>query len=482
MIASLIVERILSGDLKIIDPISQGGKITEPNDRLDETLKPLKSIATDLIVKEFFATAGPLISFLKLVHSMFQEGLSTFRRMTGIKKSQLFFLFKGGNILRIAAHDFLSSLPAMAKKEIEDFYAPIFKRSDNDFGIYLDPAIPDYELRFSQLTTMSYYIQDQIRDIMVTDPSTYFDFSRYSSEFKKEVLQAWAPKFSEVAGQKFDNVNLVEATPDLSIAYTDDQKLAMLKLKDSGTTFRITHNNALDFGSSEDDSQRSNFNLTRTKIHFILSSKTHRRRISGELVDVSIGYKNDTVTQEIFEHPEGAVSTYNLNHQESNLEIKFDSYSLHHIAKDLEGILFRQFGSYPWDDSKYFKRINRLMYVYFIDIFINRDNNHDRLRTLEDINIMILTPIVSGTKIKTQKFINSNSNLLCANLVSRMLKLKRAVDTSPDDYAKLIEMVKLMQVNLDFQTKTLSKVKEYCSTDGSLRESDVYAGNIKTFV
>lgn len=483
-IAYVITESVLSGRERIINPITQGGKRSMQSSQLEDPLRPLKAVATDLIVAEFFATAEPLIKFLRLVHNVYQKALSTFRKQTGIKKSQLFFIFKGGNILRIAANDFFSSLPALAKREIEDFYSPFFKRSDNDFGIYLNPKVPNYELRYKQLSTISYHLQDAIRNVIVNDPSSYFDYSRYSAEFKDRILKAWIPKFNEVADFEVNKIELVPSTGDSGMTFVRDdfgapeREISSMKLKRHPSSLKVTNNNALDFSAGE---YRSTFNLTRTKIHLMLSSTAtgQTQRVAGELIDVSIGYKTDTSVQEIFEHLEGSLSSYTLASENPNLNINFESYSLDHIAADLEDILFRQ-RAFPWNDKKYAKRLNRLMYVYFIDIFIKRENNSGRLKVLSDFDKMLALPITSNSKLGP--FEKTYSDLMCARLANYMKILIGKVNKDPEQRSFLVQMGEVIQQNLTFQMNALSKVKEYCSTDGKLMESEVYSGNLKMFV
>lgn len=483
-IADVITEAVLSGRERIINPITQGGKRSMQSSQFEDPLRPLKAVATDFIVAEFFATGEPLVKFLRLIHNMYQKALSAFRDMTGIEKSDLFFIFKGGNILRIAAADFLSSLPALAKREIEDFYSPFFKRSDNDFGIYLNPKVPNYELRYKQLSTISYHLQDAIRDVIVNDPSSYFDYSRYSPEFKDKILKAWIPKFNEVADFKVDKIELVHNTGDRSMAFVNkdfgapEREISTIKLKRHPSSLKVTNNNALDFSAGE---YRSTFNLTRTKIHLMLSSTTtgQTQRVAGELIDVSMGYNTDTSVREIFQHPEGSISSYTLSSENPDLALTFQSYSLDHIGSDLEDILFRQ-RAFPWDDKKYAKRLNRLMYVYFINIFIMRDNNADRLKVLNDLDKMLAVPIV--TNLKLGSFGKTYSDLMCARLANYMKILVEKVNKDPEQRESLVQMGEVIQQNLTFQMKTLSKVKEYCLTDGKLMESDVYSGNLRMFV
>lgn len=480
-----ITERVLSGDLPRLNAISFGGKFSMRDADITDELKPLKAIATDMVVAEFFATAGPLYRFLQLVHSVFSQALNVYRNKRGLTELELFFIFKGGNILRIIAHQFLAELPQNAKQEIEGFYSQFFKRSDNDFGIYLDPEVVEYDDRFDELSTLSYYLQVDIRKVILSDAATYFDYSRYNDAHKKKVLEAWLSKFGMVNGETYTAIKLIPSGPDSTTMFTKEdfgasaREICKAHLEDYGTVMRVTHNNALEFAGNE--GVRRKFNLTRTKLHFQLEGKKGPQAVEGELIDVSIGHRDDTGTQHFFDHPEGQIVSYTLKHPDTEVSLTFKSYSLQYVTSDLEGILFLSFET-PWEDPKYVKRLNRLMYVYFIDVFVKRGNNNGRLGALLDFKSYIINPIWDGASMHASVFKSRHGDLNMVKMVDYMQDLASKTSSNEEDGRQYLEMSETMLKNIDFLTRTLKRVKDYCLTDGFAQEKDMYVGNLKQFV
>lgn len=486
LLASEITKRVVDGRLTRLNATKMGGKTQmRPSDITDE-LKPLKAVATDMVVAEFFATAGTLYRFLQLVHSFFIQALKTYRQERNIKPSQLFFIFKGGNILRIIAHQFLAELPSYAKLEIEEFYAQFFKRSDNDFGIYLDPKVPKYEDIYDELSTLSYYLQVEIRTIILSDTTTYFDYSRYNDHFKRKVLNGWLSKFGAIEGKNYVDIYLSNGGHDSTTMFTKmdfgqpERQVAKVNLGDYGTVMKVTHNNALEFAGNEGVVRK--FNLTRTKLHFTLKEQDgSTQAVEGELIDVSIGHKDDTGIKHFFEHPEGQIVTYTLTHPDTDIKLSFDSYSIKYLTEDLEGILFLSF-EVPWEDAKYVKRLNRLMYIYFIDVFINRPNTQERLKVLNDFDRDIIDPILEGGTLKSKEFRKSYKDLNISVFVDYITQLGEKTTSGNRDAEEYIKMAETLRKNVTFLIATLGKVRDYCRTDGVATEPEMYVGNLKQFV
>ena len=147
----------------------------------------------------------------------------------------------------------------------------------------------------------------------------------------------------------------------------------------------ISLNKTLEFKSGNGGVTK--FALVRTKINFNLvaenegTSKT--LNMGGELIDVSIPHRKDKSINDVFNHLDKAISRYTVTNKDKSLE--FNSYSLLFLIEDLEKILFHV-AEYPWDDNKYVKRLNRLCYLYFLDMFIRERNNLNRKSILQSIN------------------------------------------------------------------------------------------------
>lgn len=95
----------------VLDPFSRGPEkytVLEISKTPDDSLRPLKTVATDLVVNEFFTSEETLFRFLNRVYTTFHDALEIYRSQRGgIRDNQLFFLYKGGNILRIISREFL---------------------------------------------------------------------------------------------------------------------------------------------------------------------------------------------------------------------------------------------------------------------------------------------------------------------------------------------------------------------------------------
>ncbi len=467
----------------------------------EDEIKPLKTVATDIVVEQFFQTESTLYRFLNVVYSNFNEALKMYRDMKGIKENDLFFLYKGGNILRFVSHEFLKEIPASANEEIHKFYAPYFKRSDADFAIYISPYVDNYDTVHYDMGLIAYLLQHRIRSIFLADPGRYFDFLRYSKEYKDKVLAEYFPKFNSVEGFKFDNLSFLDSNsnkhdgnmyltqPDFAIEFLNDTPSNVemagnfrmgtrANIYDSDSFMTVSHNDALTFYTGLNKDRKSHFTLVRTKIFFTLTRDDNSQiKVGGELIDVGIDYTDDVKNVHLVENFKQSIADYEIDHDECKL--KFKSYTIDHLVYDLEEILFEK-AKYPWFDPKYNKRINRLFYFYFVDIFMKISNGDDRLDVLRTFKNTILIKYRNG-KIPTSDIKKFKSKYGKYNLeLSHMLTLLPGLYSLVDDDESVIEMNKfldLLIVNADFTIKTLEKVKSYCKNDGKVKSSDIYKGS-----
>jgi hypothetical protein len=163
----------------------------------------------------------------------------------------------------------------------------------------------------------------------------------------------------------------------------------------------ITHNNTLDFPGAKGD-VRIRFNLTRTKVIFTLHEKSGKlRNVGGELIDVSVSHRDDKSVVDFFRHVRQNITEYTLTRDKCVLTFK--SYTLKYLIHDLENTLFNQ-SLYPWHNAKYAKRLNRLYYLYFVDVFIRVQGSDDRLQVLQDFHDLILQPLLKGREAGFDEF------------------------------------------------------------------------------
>lgn len=504
---------------------------------VEDDFRLLKNVCTDFVVNEFFSSKTTLYSFLKLIYSIFDQILKKYKEIHNIKADKIFFLYKGGNILRIVLSEFLLDLPASASNDINEFYKPYIKRSDHDFTIYIHPQLENYDQIYKDISIISYMLQVYIVELFSHDMTTYFDFPKYNKKYQHKILEKYKDQFIDSLPIDKKNIGVkniaihktylyktdekfYERNKDVAIQYLYDDfyikingKTEINMERDAITSniiyhnninpdydiLRITANDALDFLNAP-KTKRINFNLTRTKIVFnILLNNNEKIITGGELIDVSISHRNDDILQHFFDHLQENIKLYTMSFE--NNSFKFISYDIKYLIDDLQRILFID-SNKPWDDAKYAKRINRLFYLLFVDIFIRVSDAENRLQVLQDIRTLIFIPMtqLSNNKKSSQQFtksvdlfidkyydiglyINSMAVFL-TNIANTITKnknnelLHEIFEESNNDIVEFIKMGELLITNVDVVMKTVRNIKQYCSIDGRVKTTDLITGNI----
>lgn len=437
----------------------------------EDTKRPLKAVATDFVVAEYFSSLSSLYQFLSTVHDVYETALRYYREKRGLEENECMFLFKGGNILRIVAHEFLKTMPEYANADISRYYEPFFKRSDNDFSILLDPALEDYDAIFDEVTTLAYHLQVYLRTIFMDDLAKYFDVARYNEAYKQKVYAKWLPKFSELGFGEFVSMKTRSEKDETSRFVQDDygqeiRQVATAELpKGVASPFYIRHNDALEFPNPQ--GQRVSFNLTRTKVSFSLEKKDGKAvAVAGELIDVSIPNRRDSNIAYFFEHLEDNITQYVLDMGPTSDPLEFTSLSLSYLIHDLEYIMYK-FNDVPWEDAKYAKRMNRLVYMYFIDMFIKTPEGSNRLKIMEEVK----AAIESGKKF-------SRKNLAFNNLIVEVLRIRKSSTGLPE----FDEMISLLVENCNFLIDALESIHTYCETDGTASAEEIYEGSTSSLI
>nr|QBK93716.1 MAG: uncharacterized protein LCPAC406_00300 [Pithovirus LCPAC406] len=475
--------------------------ISTKKDYVDIT-KPLKNVATDIVVDEFFQTKDTLYNFLQYVYTIFYDTLIIYRQKRKLEECDVLFLYKGGSILRIISREFLLELPESSIREISKFYSPYFKRSDADFSIYVNPKLKNYEDVYHELGLLSYLVQNKIRYWFCGHMMKYFNFFRYNLQYQKSILKSYLCKMNEVEEFKDQfidlKINRISAVGYSKFAYSNNaditleflnekevwttpiRKVARSTIKHTDSIMTITHNNALDFKGETED-VRIKFNLARTKIIFTLLKKNgNTMNIGGELIDVSIGHRDDKNVAHFWEDMEGNMVTYDLNFSDE-CNFAFYSYSLSYLVHDLEYILFVQ-REMPWNDPKYIKRLNRLFYLYFIDIFVILEDGNDKFMVLKNVLELVLIPLKSSLR-SWHMYINEfrekykGEKLMIVNLMNRLEKLIPKLKSK--DMDSFTEMIDVLISNAEMIIRSIMNIRTYCSTDGYISEPDLYEADIK---
>lgn len=406
----------------------------EKGDSADDAWKPLKNVLTDITTNEFLPK-DVMFDFISIIVTTFSQVINTYLTNSGIPTTPLpiKFVYKGGNTLRFIAQKIQKQLPGNVAGLLEQEYGRFFKKSDADFSIYIDPRIPNYDKVFDEVTVLAAFTLDYIRTHFSKDSTKFLMISRYNPQYIQKLLRSYLKDLRAEAADigvtlhhfALGEVSTADSNPgDFRLSsdnppdyYITDQERTVLSKKNQPKKrrrrpaaggdapnkvtdvqireiklkygnaqrlpFYITVNDTLEWPTPTGVTK---FNLVRMKVNFNTQvsvytvegeSPPHQKRISGELIDVSIPHRDMKELKHAFEHSEEVFHSYTVVDDTGKREMEVESYTIQYMIHDLERMLFVE-RTYPWEDAKYEKRLKRLFFMYLVQVL----NTHEPIDTI----------------------------------------------------------------------------------------------------
>ena len=426
------------------------------NDNNDEN-REYKNFCTD-IVTNYILDENELYNLLYIVTTFYNDCIEYYIQQKNLKSDDIIFLFKGGNIFKIIANKFWSELPNKAMYKFIDIYKSYFKRSDLDFGIYVNPDLSMNVIE--DITIISYKIQVLISQILLTNKEICFKWFKYNNNYKQEILQKllldinnteslkntdsiyYRNKFTNIqfidqstinTGHMyknqsnnyftFENDNIQEDLNDDLSNISVNNKINKQQInKDNSNSFMYNSiNKALRITTT--NNRMLKFYLTRVKITFNLhlENKINGKNIvniGGELIDVSIG--KDESSANFYKNKHNYIDSIKLTqnngfYMNSVKSFNMNIYSFQYLYEDLKFILIDTL-YLPWEDIKYKKRLYRLFFLTFIDTLKNKKH------TIKNTDINIIYKYFSIILQYVKDLKNNKTSNEDINNISKILK------------------------------------------------------------
>jgi hypothetical protein len=470
-------KRIISLPTETIPEIHSS--IKQTTDYKDDN-RGLKDTFTDFVNDVILNNENSLFNFLYIITSLFQDAISIYKRSKDLKENDIFFILKGGNVLRFVAKNFLFNISGGTTDILLNFYKNFFKRSDADFSIVINPALQDYENIFNDMSLLTYNLLKHIQSIFELNKTRFFEWYKYDNEGKKALIHDLFNNIQELDFSKndtwktrtitsvafenisYDDESIYKNPQDIAVRFKERYNLktdtVLWPIDNTNEEIYVSYNEALSFMKD----RLIKFNLIRAKygftVHYHDTIKNTPEIISigGELIDVSIGHRDDEFVNKFYDTVKKNISLFELKISDRKI-FKFRSYSILYLFKDLYRILFIDV-DYPWKDSKYVKRLNRLFYIGYIDLFVKFPDNKKRLDYLN----LLLEIILSIEKLLSDETNNKDNNG-SVYIRKQISQLKNKVEQS--------EII--LDMFLD-QTLNLLLYKNTESTDSSSSSSKIY--------
>ena len=467
-----------------------------------------KDMCTKLIVERFLGSDESMFNFLELVYGNFYESIEEYKTHKGLDKTSIIFVYKGGNVLRIISNDFTRELPRSATKKIEDYYKKYFKRSDADFSIYVNPNIAGYNRIFKDMTHLAYLLQVKIRQIIRENITDYFDYFKYSDIYKTQILRQFADELKDSEAiidtnnpvyfnKVMKGVSLLENSYPEGLSYSTledkgyqfqdgskKKKSVSYLLQKTDSIMYIQMNETLDFSKS---STKVKFTLVRTKINFNIHLEDKVMNIGGELIDISIPHKDNKEITHFYENP-SFVKRYQLKYNDRDLI--FYSYSIDYLKMDLERMLYSDI-NVPWEDAKYQKRLNRVFYMYIIDMFVHLKDGSRRREILEALRDKLFSKKISLTNLD-QDITVIYKNIISLqyqipdrlNINTLINKIQTIFDHSemPGFVEEYNLMIDILNENCKYMLDAMGSVRDFCSNEARIDMKALYDGDFSSLM
>ena len=379
--------------------------------------EPVRALLTDFVVNKLLlddinkdnkSNQRKYIRFLKLIFLSFEKFITEYRAIHQIDSKDLFFVYKGGCLLRISYLQYKSNLNSVIPNidNLFEDYDQAFKVSDADFVISINPNIDNYKKISEDMNMYTFKLLTEIRDIILKEPEEYFDFL-------SEMVISRIPSYQKLANDintvlekypdrktgkiiKLKRISLFNDTYDpanVTLTFNEIQstrkdllitdkngKTAACNIGNKEHVVYASNNKTISFNKGTNDILSSAFDLLRCKINFTctftLEDKDIVKYLGGELIDISIPRVDDNINSEFFRYKYNEKHIIRYIGTDGYLEgLEFFGFDLRYLIKDVSSILYVQ-TPFPWLDPKYLKRMKRhhvLLSLLFVKLNTEED-------------------------------------------------------------------------------------------------------------
>jgi hypothetical protein len=181
-------------------------------DVIEDSKEVYKTVVTKFINNNFYSTSKTSYYFYKLINNTVNNALNEYCNTKNIDNKSIFFIFKGGNILRIIVEQVLeNNFNNYQMEEINKLKNANFKRSDSDFQIYIKNLIGTKFLNsdivitkeimdsiYDDICNLTYLILNRIRNIILLDVSKYIYFYQLNNKIQSELLTKLLNELNEI--------------------------------------------------------------------------------------------------------------------------------------------------------------------------------------------------------------------------------------------------------------------------------------------
>lgn len=221
-----------------------------------EERRPLNDCVTDFVTARFFEQSTDRIRFILLVSIVYERFFACIctsieeKDGRAIPRDALVLLLKGGVSLRMNLLEMVRNLSSAAEGDIALFLRDELKMSDFDFEITSNPTYITPE-DVARINILSYIVLQHIRTYLLEHSDTFFTFFRYSSGYKRKLLDELRtklqtkiekqPPFSPYAGARVEAIAISPVSQGSSIFSSRSKQFDPMDYRAVVPTMGIAH-------------------------------------------------------------------------------------------------------------------------------------------------------------------------------------------------------------------------------------------------
>lgn len=302
------------------------------------------------------------------------KSISQGQTKNGKSFKRIQIILKGGQALKILASNFISLVDTTPelRAHLLALRQDILQtpQSDLDFSVYIDPALPKFDVIHSDIQKMAYDALINYKKYVDDGEETRAAITRLF-EVDSDIGRAFLKDVMNANGDGIQAVPIGLSDKQSVLIVSKPETLHDARLRVS--PFYLTCNNRVTWQSfswlTPGQTQQTEFSLLRVKVNMKAMRGLTAEDIPGELVDISIPLRNDVNLHKFYKKITFGNYVIRIVNRLSR-EVRIQS--ILGIMEDSINILMNIDGGgrYPWAVTKSGKRISRLAFLCFLHFYI----------------------------------------------------------------------------------------------------------------
>ena len=426
--------------------------------------------------------------------------LDIFTDIFDLDDDDIKLVFYNDIILKNLAERFLFTLPNKTMINLSSFFNEHFNQGVFEWKIILHPQLDNYDEIYSKLQFYLARVSRTINEYITIIRQDMFEYFKYNPTYKSYIL-------FELTSE-LDNILLnIKTFTKMKAAGNEIQRMYIgpgahtYTFEDNTTTSDMTESECVLLENKtvghpiqikiKETSTNTSYFQTLNMITLITNlqhsgNKQMNIAIPCKLFHFTLHHKNDTFTEH-FIKSETNIEDFTYTYTDSS-KFTFTSVSYKFICELLEK---KAYMNEPWTINSYESVYSRLMYFYFIDLFISVTSNRYRnsIVTLfkEYIGHLINNNkefIADDRRIAEKKYETLLSKY-DGKITTKFIKLAQKIHEYNELYfkdAKYKQFLNHLHKNMKIFANIFKSVYGYCTNSNDMFERNLYKGQMKYIV